>query len=89
MAPAYRVLRLVAGWTLIVIGMIGFVIPILPQIPFIAAGALLLAPYIRIFRRVSAWVHKTYPKSRPYARPFRIFKKRRHPDDDDAPGNSP
>ena len=89
MSHVTRIIRLTAGWAFIVLGLIGTIIPVLPQIPFFAAGALLLAPYIRIFRRMSAWFHKKYPKSRPYARPFRIFKKRRPPDEPVAPGNSP
>ena len=89
MSPITRIIRLTAGWTLIVLGLIGTLIPVLPQIPFLVAGALLRAPHVRLFRRVSAWFHKKYPQSRPYARPFRIFKKRRPPDAPAAPGNSP
>ena len=89
MEPVYRVFRLIAGWTLIVLGLIGTLIPVVPQIPFFVVGALLLAPHIRLFRRVSAWFHKKYPQSRPYARPFRIFKKRGPPDSPVPPGNSP
>lgn len=73
--PFLRVLRQVAGWTLIALGLIGTIIPVLPQIPFLALGAVLLAPYVRIFRRLSAWVHKRYPKFRPHMRPFRVFKR--------------
>ena len=89
MTHVVRLLRLTIGWIFIVLGLVGTLIPVLPQSPFLAIGALLLAPYIRIFRRLSAWFHKKYPKSRPYARPFRIFKKRQPPDVPLSPGNSP
>jgi len=73
--PLLHALRQIAGWTLIALGLIGTIIPVLPQIPFLALGAVLLAPYIRIFRRLSAWVHKRFPRLRPHLRPFRIFKR--------------
>ena len=73
--PLLHALRQCAGWTLIALGLVGTIIPVLPQIPFLALGAVLLAPYIRIFRRISAWVHKRFPRLRPHLRPFRIFKR--------------
>lgn len=89
MSHVTRIIRLTAGWALIVLGLIGTLIPVLPQIPFLIVGALLLAPHIRMFRRISAWFHKKYPKSRPLARPFRVFKNRRPPDNQGTAGNSP
>ena len=59
---------------------VGTIIPVLPQLPFLALGALLLAPYVRPLKRVTAWFHKKYPKARPHMRPFRIFKKRARPE---------
>lgn len=72
--PWRRALRQVAGWTLIAIGIVGMALPVVPQIPFLAAGALLLAPYVRIFKRFSAWAHKRFPKLRRPLRRFRDFK---------------
>lgn len=71
----YRVVRQTVGWVLIVLGVLGIFLPFLPQIPFLAVGALLLAPYVRVFRRLSAWVHKKYPKWRGPLRRFRVFKR--------------
>ena len=89
-APRRHMLRQAAGWFFIFLAVVGTVIPVFPQIPFLALGAILLAPYVRIFRRVSAWVHKRCPRMRPHMRPFRIFKRPwraalKHPP---APGTS-
>jgi hypothetical protein len=71
-----HLIRQIAGWLLIAIGVVGIFIPVMPQLPFLAAGVLLLAPYIRIFRRLSAWLHRKYPRLRGPLRPFRVFKRR-------------
>jgi hypothetical protein len=73
-----RILRQVAGWALIALGVIGLFLPVLQGVLFLAIGALLLAPYVRAFRRFSAWVHKRYPHLRGPLRRFRDFKSR-HP----------
>ena len=73
--PLLHLLRQVFGWLFILLGLVGTLIPVLPQIPFLALGAVLLAPYERLFRRLSAWVHKKFPRLRPHLRPFRIFKR--------------
>lgn len=74
MSPLVRIARITTGWVLIALGLVGILIPVMPQILFLAVGALLLAPYVRIFRRVSAWFHKRYPSHRPLMRRFRVFK---------------
>jgi uncharacterized membrane protein YbaN (DUF454 family) len=66
--------RQVLGWLLIVIGIIGIFVPVMPQIPFLLAGALLLAPHVRIFGRLSARFHRRYPEHRKKMRIFRRFK---------------
>jgi uncharacterized membrane protein YbaN (DUF454 family) len=98
MKPVVKVIRLTAGWSLIALGCIGLFVPIMPQIPFLALGALLLAPYVRIFRRLSAWLHKRYPTHRPFMRRFRDIKEQTSPATRDKgggdgyadqPGNTP
>ncbi len=74
--PWQRILRQAAGWTLIAVGLVGILIPVMPQWPFLAAGALLLAPYVRIFRRFAAWLHRRFPHWRGPLRRFRDFKQR-------------
>ena len=71
-----HVARQVVGWAFIVLGVVGLFLPILQGILFIAIGAILLAPYVRIFRRLSAWIHKRFPGLRKYTNRFRPFKKR-------------
>lgn len=73
--PALNLARQIAGWFFVALAIFGLLIPVIPHTPFLALGAILLAPYIRIFRRISAWVHKRFPRLRPHMRPFRIFKR--------------
>lgn len=79
MHPVARIIRQIVGWLCILLGVVGLVIPLFPQLPFLAVGALLLAPYVRVFRRMSAWIHKKYPRFRGPLRRFRDFKQRHHP----------
>lgn len=73
--PAVHLLRQIAGWLCIFMAVVGLIIPFMPHSPFLALGAILLAPYIKIFRRISAWVHKRFPRARPHLRRFRNFKR--------------
>ena len=68
--------RKCAGWTLLALGIPGIVLPLMPATLFFAVGALLLAPYFKPFRRVSAWFHKNMPRLRVPLRRFRDFKQR-------------
>lgn len=79
MKAIYRIFRQVAGWALIALGLVSMLLPIAPGLLFLAAGALLLAPYVRIFRRFSAWLHKRYPHLRGPLRYFRDYKVRHKP----------
>lgn len=67
--------RQVIGWTLIAVGIIGLIIPVMPGWPFLGAGALMLASYFRVFRRFSAWIHKRFPNLRGPLKIFRNFKR--------------
>ena len=56
---AWRVIRLTAGWLLIVVGIIGLVVPVLQGILFILSGLAVLSTESRWARtlldRFSAW----------------------------------
>ena len=56
---AWRVLRLTAGWTLIVIGVIGLFLPVLQGILFIASGLAVLSTESRwaraLLEKFSSW----------------------------------
>ncbi|MDP2990574.1 MAG: hypothetical protein Q8O57_08430 [Kiritimatiellota bacterium] len=67
-------IRQIAGWTLIAIGVAGLILPVLPGWLFLGAGALLLAPHVRLFRRFAAWIHARFPVLRAHLRKFRYFK---------------
>ncbi len=55
----WRVLRLTAGWSLLVVGVVGLFVPILQGILFIASGLALLSTENRwaraVLDRFSAW----------------------------------
>ncbi len=70
------IVRQAAGWALIGAGAVGMLVPMVPGSLFLAVGALLLAPYVKSFRRMSAWFHKHFPSLRGSMRPFRRFKMR-------------
>jgi uncharacterized membrane protein YbaN (DUF454 family) len=59
-----RLLRHLAGWALIVLGVVGLVLPVLQGWLFIAMGSLLLAPDVPMFARLVAWVETHFPAVR-------------------------
>lgn len=79
MQAPHRIVRQVVGWSLIALGMLMGFVPMVPGLLLIAIGAVLLAPHVRLFRRVSAWVHKHLPHLRGPLRRFRDFKVRHRP----------
>jgi uncharacterized membrane protein YbaN (DUF454 family) len=64
MQPVYRLFRITLGCFFILLGLVGIVIPVFPQIPFLLLGALLLAPHVRLFRKLLIVLHRKYPRSR-------------------------
>ncbi|MEW5878115.1 MAG: hypothetical protein ACOY7U_08320 [Acidobacteriota bacterium] len=50
------------GWSFLLLGVIGFVLPILQGWLFFAAGALLLAPEVPLFRRLFCWIETRFPR---------------------------
>lgn len=54
--PVLRALRLVIGILLLVLGIIGILIPAMPQIPFLVGGLILLATEFRPARKLLVWL---------------------------------
>ncbi len=50
-----------AGWALLLLGVVGLVLPVLQGWILIAVGALLLAPDVPLFTRLVAWIERRVP----------------------------
>jgi uncharacterized membrane protein YbaN (DUF454 family) len=86
MTPMSRIIRITAGWLLIVLGLIGLVVPILQGLLFLAIGAALLAPSVPIFHRASVALRRRFPALRsPLKKLVGVPHRRRRP----APNNTP
>jgi uncharacterized protein len=49
-------MRAIAGWFLLVVGVLGCVLPIIPGIPLLAAGAALLGSNHWLVRNFTSWL---------------------------------
>lgn len=67
------VLRHALGWSFLALGVVGAVLPILQGWLFFAAGALLLAPEIPVFRRLFCWIEARFPRLK---KPLAALRKR-------------
>lgn len=61
MKNAKKIIRIAAGWTFIVLGLLGLVLPFLQGILFLCIGAFLLAPDVPFFRWAVGKLRKRYP----------------------------
>ncbi|HVN31658.1 MAG TPA: PGPGW domain-containing protein [Thermoanaerobaculaceae bacterium] len=59
-----RLVRHALGWALLVLGIAGLVLPVLQGWLFIALAALLLAPDVPAFARLTNWIEKRFPALR-------------------------
>jgi uncharacterized membrane protein YbaN (DUF454 family) len=66
-----RFLRHIAGWGLLLLGVVGLVLPVLQGWLLIAIGALLLAPDVPVFARLVCWVETRFPPVRGVLRSVR------------------
>jgi len=57
-------LRHIAGWSLLLLGVAGLVLPVLQGWLLIGAGALLLSPDVPFFRRLVDWIENRFPRLR-------------------------
>lgn len=55
------VLRHVAGWGFLLLGVAGLFLPVLQGWLFIGLGALLLSPDVPVFRRLLDWIERRSP----------------------------
>jgi uncharacterized membrane protein YbaN (DUF454 family) len=80
-----RFVRHALGWGLLVLGIAGLVLPVLQGWLFITIAALLLAPDVPAFARLSAWIEKRFPALRHAIRRMRMRLGRREgPPGDEA-----
>jgi len=56
--------RLLLGWICIAIGLLGIVLPIIPGIPLLIAGLVLLSSQYRWAHASVAWMKARLPRSR-------------------------
>ncbi|MFQ5662837.1 MAG: PGPGW domain-containing protein [Terriglobia bacterium] len=64
MAQAARLARIILGFALIGLGIVGLFLPFLQGIAMIAAGLLLLAPEYRWARRLLDWARQKWGAAR-------------------------
>lgn len=55
------ILRHVAGWGFLALGVAGLFLPVLQGWLFIGLGALLLSPDVPFFRRLVVWIERRSP----------------------------
>ena len=77
---ARHLIRQIIGWTLIVVGIIDIPLPG-PGWLIVGIGAIVLAPYVKIFHHFVAWIKRKFP---PLRSPLERFEKR-HFDDTQHP----
>lgn len=51
--------RLILGWAFIVVGILGVILPVLPGMPFLLIGSLLIGRRSRLLRQASVWGKRT------------------------------
>jgi uncharacterized protein YqgC (DUF456 family) len=48
-------LRSIGGWVLVIVGLLGLAVPVLPGIPLLVAGGALLGPEHRLVQAALRW----------------------------------
>jgi uncharacterized membrane protein YbaN (DUF454 family) len=59
-----HLIRHLAGWGFLALGVAGLFLPVLQGWLFLAIGALLLAPDVPLFARIVCWVEGRHPSVR-------------------------
>jgi uncharacterized membrane protein YbaN (DUF454 family) len=60
--PMLRVARIFGGSALLVVGLVGWILPVIPGWPFVIPGLILLGEEFHWARRTLAWLKKLKPK---------------------------
>ncbi|MGH9777401.1 MAG: PGPGW domain-containing protein [Candidatus Acidiferrales bacterium] len=64
MKIVWRWVRIITGFALLGFGLVAILIPVLPQVPFIVGGLLLLAREFHWARRVLEWAKRRWDSVR-------------------------
>ena len=64
MHVSWRLVRIIGGFVLLAVGLVAILIPVLPQVPFIIAGLLLLAREFHWARRLLDWAKRRWDSFR-------------------------
>lgn len=64
MAQVVRLARIIGGFALIGLGIVGLFLPVLQGVAMIAAGLLLLAPEYRWAQRLLHWMKRKWREAR-------------------------
>jgi uncharacterized membrane protein YbaN (DUF454 family) len=81
-----RAVRHILGWSLLILGIAGLVLPVLQGWLFLALAALLLAPDVPIFARLLNWIENRFPALRHPIRRVRARLGHHLPTHGDPPG---
>ena len=60
-----RLARIIGGSALLAVGIVGWLLPIIPGWPFVIPGLILLGEEFHWARRTLAWLKKFHPKKSP------------------------
>ena len=61
-AQVKQVAVIVLGWAFLFAGVLGFILPIIPGVPFLAVGLLVLSGEYVWANRTLGWVRRRFPK---------------------------
>jgi uncharacterized membrane protein YbaN (DUF454 family) len=59
-----KTLRILSGIGLVILGIIGLIMPIMPGWVFLIPGLVILADYFRALRRLVDWVKRIYAEQK-------------------------
>jgi uncharacterized membrane protein YbaN (DUF454 family) len=63
-SPLTKILRILSGFGLVILGIIGLILPIMPGWIFLIPGLVILAEYFHPLRRLLNWAKAKYEEQR-------------------------